>query len=79
MLKLPPLDPLLPWYEANKRDLPWRHTKDPYRIWVSEIMLQQTRVEAVLPYYRRFLDTLSTVADLAAAPETLPASHTVLK
>ena len=71
MLKLPPLDALLPWYEANKRDLPWRHTKDPYRIWVSEIMLQQTRVEAVLPYYRRFLDTLPTVADLAAAPETL--------
>lgn len=71
MLKLPPLDALLPWYEKNKRDLPWRHTKDPYRIWVSEIMLQQTRVEAVLPYYRRFLDTLPTVSDLAAAPETL--------
>ncbi len=71
MLKLPPLDALLPWYEKNKRDLPWRHTKDPYAIWVSEIMLQQTRVEAVLPYYRRFLDTLPTVADLASAPETL--------
>ncbi|MBQ9802499.1 MAG: A/G-specific adenine glycosylase [Clostridia bacterium] len=71
MLKLPDLSPLLPWYEQNKRDLPWRHTKDPYRIWVSEIMLQQTRVEAVLPYYARFLDTLPTVSALANAPEAL--------
>ena len=71
MLKLPDLSPLLPWYEANKRDLPWRHTKNPYHIWVSEIMLQQTRVEAVLPYYARFLDTLPTVSALAAADEAL--------
>ena len=65
------LSPLLPWYRAHARDLPWRHTKDPYRIWVSEIMLQQTRVEAVLPYYRRFLDALPDVAALANAPEML--------
>ena len=71
VLKLPDLSPLLAWYEANKRDLPWRHTKDPYRIWVSEIMLQQTRVEAVLPYYTRFLDALPTVSALANAEEAL--------
>ncbi|MBP3395612.1 MAG: A/G-specific adenine glycosylase [Clostridia bacterium] len=69
MLILPDLAPILPWYEKNRRDLPWRHTKDPYRIWVSEIMLQQTRVEAVIPYYERFLNALPTVAALAAAPE----------
>ncbi len=61
--------PLIAWYQANARDLPWRHTTDPYRIWVSEIMLQQTRVEAVKPYYARFLEALPTVADLANAPE----------
>ncbi|MBR2463868.1 MAG: A/G-specific adenine glycosylase [Clostridia bacterium] len=69
MLKLPDLTPLISWYEKNARDLPWRHTRDPYRIWVSEIMLQQTRVEAVLPYYARFLDTLPSISALAAAPE----------
>ena len=57
------------WYQANARDLPWRHTQDPYRIWVSEIMLQQTRVAAVLGYYARFLAAFPTVEDLAAAPE----------
>lgn len=60
---------LLIWYDANKRDLPWRRTQDPYAIWVSEIMLQQTRVDTVIPYYERFLDWFPTVADLAAAPE----------
>ena len=69
MLKLPDLTPLIPWYEQNARDLPWRHTRDPYAIWVSEIMLQQTRVEAVLPYYARFLATLPSISALAAAPE----------
>ena len=49
-------EPLLDWYRANARDLPWRRTRDPYRIWVSEIMLQQTRVAAVLGYYARFLE-----------------------
>ncbi len=68
-VRLPDLSPLLPWYRENARDLPWRHTKDPYRIWVSEIMLQQTRVEAVIPYYHRFLAALPDMAALAAAPE----------
>ena len=60
---------LLPWYEANKRKLPWREDKDPYHIWVSEIMLQQTRVEAVKPYYLRFMQELPTVRDLASAED----------
>ena len=60
---------LLPWYRANARTLPWRETEDPYRIWVSEIMLQQTRVAAVLGYYARFLETFPTVEALAEAPE----------
>jgi A/G-specific adenine glycosylase len=61
--------PLLAWYAAHKRDLPWRATHDPYRIWVSEIMLQQTRVAAVLEHYRLFLAALPTVESLAAASE----------
>ena len=60
---------LLTWYSANKRDLPWRRTRDPYHIWLAEIMLQQTRVAAVIPYYERFLQRFPTVAALAAAPE----------
>ena len=60
---------LLTWYRANARDLPWRHTRDPYRIWVSEIMLQQTRVAAVLGYYARFLEAFPTVEALAEASE----------
>ena len=60
---------LLAWYDANKRDLPWRRTQDPYKIWISEIMLQQTRVDTVIPYYECFLDWFPTVADLAQAPE----------
>jgi A/G-specific adenine glycosylase len=59
---------LLTWYRKNKRDLPWRKTRDPYRILVSEIMLQQTQVATVIPYYRRFIETFPTVASLAAAP-----------
>ena len=62
---------LLPWYEANRRDLPWRRDKDPYHIWVSEIMLQQTRVEAVKGYYTRFLEALPTIEDLAKADDEL--------
>lgn len=61
--------PLLAWYQANARDLPWRRTSDPYRIWISEIMLQQTRVAAVLGYYARFLEAFPTVQALADAPE----------
>ena len=60
---------LLPWYEENCRDLPWRKDKDPYHIWVSEIMLQQTRVEAVKGYYSRFLSALPNVASLANADD----------
>ena len=60
---------LLGWYDAHKRDLPWRRTQDPYKIWISEIMLQQTRVDTVIPYYERFLDWFPTVTDLAQAPE----------
>ncbi len=61
--------PLLAWYESAQRDLPWRHTRDPYRIWVSEVMLQQTRVEAVRGYYERFLQALPDVQALAQAEE----------
>lgn len=61
--------PLVNWYRENKRDLPWRDIQDPYRIWISEIMLQQTRVEAVKPFYARFLNELPTVSDLANAAE----------
>ena len=60
---------LLPWYEQNKRVLPFRGTRDPYAIWVSEIMLQQTRTETVAGYYRRFLQRFPAIADLAAADE----------
>lgn len=60
---------LLTWYDQNKRDLPWRRTKNPYAIWVSEIMLQQTQVITVIPYYERFLTWFPTVADLAQAPQ----------
>ena len=62
---------LLAWYDENKRDLPWRRSKNPYHIWVSEIMLQQTRVDTVIPYYERFLDWFPTVESLANAPEEL--------
>jgi A/G-specific adenine glycosylase len=60
---------LTDWYARHARDLPWRRTQDPYRIWVSEIMLQQTRVEAVIPFYERFLERFPTVEALAQAPE----------
>ncbi len=62
---------LLPWYRENKRKLPWRQDKDPYHIWVSEIMLQQTRVEAVKGYYTRFLNTLPAISDLASCDDDL--------
>jgi len=60
---------LLAWYDSAHRPLPWRGTTDFYRVWISEIMLQQTRVEAVIPYYQRFLDRFPDIAALAAAPE----------
>ena len=60
---------LLPWYDSFHRDLPWRRDREPYHIWLSEIMLQQTRVAAVLDYYRRFMDAAPTLADLACMGE----------
>ncbi len=65
------VEKLLAWYQENKRDLPWRKDRDPYHVWVSEIMLQQTRVEAVKSYYLRFMQALPTVQDLASADEEL--------
>ncbi len=61
---------LLAWYRVNRRDLPWRRGRDPYRIWLAEIMLQQTRIAAVLPYYERFLARFPTVRELARARES---------
>ena len=60
---------LVPWFAGAKRDLPWRRDREPYHVWVSEIMLQQTRVEAVVGYYERFLTALPDIRALAAAPE----------
>jgi len=56
---------LIPWYQSNKRDLPWRKTRDPYRIWVSEVMLQQTQVKTVIPYYNDFIKFFSDIRTLA--------------
>jgi A/G-specific adenine glycosylase len=61
---------LMSWYEANKRDLPWRKNGDPYRIWISEVMLQQTTVVAVIPFYEKFLNRFETLQELALAPES---------
>ena len=63
------VEPLLFWYQKNKRSLPWRDQPTPYRVWVSEIMLQQTRVEAVKPYFERFLSQLPSIQALASCPE----------
>ena len=60
---------IIKWYHKNKRDLPWRNTKDPYRIWISEIILQQTKVSQGLPYYNRFIKNFPTITDLANASE----------
>lgn len=74
MLPTPPrpshlAPPLLAWFERVRRAMPWRGIEDPYRIWVSEVMLQQTQVTTVIPYYQRFVARFPTVADLAAADE----------
>ncbi len=63
------VEPLLSWYNSEARRLPWRENRDPYRIWISEIMLQQTRVETVIPYFNRFLDAFPTLEALAASDE----------
>ncbi|MEG0498290.1 MAG: A/G-specific adenine glycosylase, partial [Alistipes sp.] len=60
---------LLDWYAQHGRDLPWRATRDPYRIWISEVILQQTRVAQGLAYYERFIQHFADVAALAAAPQ----------
>src|ERR1700691_1327333 len=60
---------LLSWFDSHARDLPWRRTSDPYRVWISEIMLQQTRAQAVIPYYERFLQRFPALEALAAAEE----------
>lgn len=81
VLKLPAADLpkfrrlLLAWFAKRKRDLPWRRTRDPYRIWLSEIMLQQTRVAAVIPYYERFLAAFPDVSALARAPADHVLAH----
>ena len=62
-------DEIIAWYDKHKRDLPWRHTRDPYVIWLSEVILQQTRVEQGLPYFYRFLSHYPTVRSFADAPE----------
>ena len=62
-------DALLSWYDRNARSLPWRGHPDPYAVWVSEIMLQQTRVETVIPYFLRWMERFPSVAALAAASE----------
>ena len=61
---------LLPWFAANARDLPWRRNRTPYRVWVSEIMLQQTRVDQVIPYYRRWMKKFPSWSALARAPQS---------
>ena len=66
---------MLSWFAARKRDLPWRRTRDPYRIWLSEIMLQQTRVAAVVPYYERFLEVFPNVRALARASTDRVLAH----
>lgn len=63
------IPPLCIWYEANRKPLPWRNDPTPYHVWLSEIMLQQTRIEAVIPYYQRFLSELPTVFDLATVSD----------
>ena len=66
---------LLAWFDRHRRDLPWRHDRDPYRIWVSEIMLQQTQAATVIPYFHRFLQAFPDVAALAAADEQVVLRH----
>ncbi len=63
------VDPLIEWYRNNGRSLPWRKDRDPYRVWVSEIMLQQTRVETVIPYFERFVKRFPDIASLAASED----------
>jgi len=68
-MNMPPTEKLLAWYDKNKRDLPWRRTSNPYKIWLSEIIMQQTRVNQGLSYYRRFIEKYPTIYSLAAATQ----------
>src|SRR5688572_23591102 len=63
------VDSIVGWYSANSRDLPWRRTRDPYAVWISEIMLQQTQVKTVIPYWERWMQHFPTVGSLATADE----------
>ena len=63
------IEPIIEWYQNQEKTLPWKQDKEPYHIWVSEIMLQQTRIEAVKKYYTRFMEELPTIQDLAVVPE----------
>ena len=63
------VEPLVHWYELNRKTFPWREDPTPYRVWISEIMLQQTRIEAALPYYTRFLEAFPDVRALASAEQ----------
>ena len=80
-MRKPLVRKLLTWYRKNKRDLPWRETKDSYCIWIAEIMLQQTRVDTVVPYYLRFLKAFPDIGGLAVSKvdrmilEALPEKH----
>jgi A/G-specific adenine glycosylase len=60
---------LISWFEENQRPLPWRHSYNPYQVWISEVMLQQTQVETAIPYYERFIQEIPTLEALARAPE----------
>ena len=62
---------VLTWYNNNKEDFPWRMTKDPYKIWVSEIMLQQTQVQTVIPYYKKWINKFPTIFDVANASDDI--------
>ena len=61
------LEPLIKWFEENQRPLPWRTSYDPYQVWISEVMLQQTQVETALPYYEKFIREFPSVEALASS------------
>ena len=63
---------LLQWYDSNSRDLPWRKTKDLYKIWIAEVMLQQTQVDTVVPYYLRWVEKYKSIKSVAKADDLTP-------
>ncbi len=72
-------DQFIQWYEQEKRNLPWRYNRDPYRIWISEIMLQQTRVDTVIDYFYRFMEWFPTIEELAKAFKSMGGPWLLLK